>query len=127
MKKIFIVTCFLMLMAATATAFAASGDLMRTPGSFVSATAVQTFAPDGTAVSTLSVNSTTIDLSKFLLYSIYSASGTCFQRLMPLATSTKASYTAVPIPNTTWHMRAVNVNTKFANMSGCVGGFVQKQ
>lgn len=123
MKKLVLAACLVLSMALTA---GASGDLTRTPGNFANQVAVQIFGP-GSTVDTLSVNKSTVDLSNYIMYGIYSASGTCFARLMPLSTSTQASYTQVPIPNTTWHVRAINPSARFLNMSGCVGGFVQKQ
>lgn len=86
---------------------------------------IQTFAPDGTLTATLSVNSSTADLSAYALFSVYSGSGTCFMRLMP--TSAKSTYTSVPIPNTTWVTFAKNPVTPFVNMSGCVAGRMLKQ
>lgn len=126
MKKSILIACFLTV-ATALTAIGATGDLTRTPGTFANQVAVQIFGPNGAATDTLSVNPSTIDLTNYILYSIWSASGTCKARLMPLSTSTKASYTQVTIPNTTWHIRAKNYNTPFLNMSGCVGGFVEKQ
>jgi hypothetical protein len=106
-------------------------DLARVPFPILSGpnspAAIQFFAPDGSLTKTLSVASQTISLPGYILYGAYSGSGTCFKRLMPLSTSTKALYTQVPVPNALWHVRAVNVNTPFANFSGCVGGFVQIQ
>jgi hypothetical protein len=86
---------------------------------------VQTFAPNGTKVVSLSVNSSTTDMSYYVLFSAYSASGTCFIRLM--ATTAKGTNTQVPLPNTTWITLAKNPATPFVNMSGCVGGFLQRQ
>lgn len=86
---------------------------------------VQTIAPDGTQTGTLAVTSSTVDMSNYVLYSIYSASGTCFFRLMP--TSAKSTYVAAPIPNTTWVTFAKNPTTPFLNLSGCVNGRLLKQ
>lgn len=118
MKKLIIAAALLLV----ATAAYAASDLMRTPATFANQVAVQFFAPDGANTKTLTVNSSTQSLSDYILYSVYSGSGTCFMRLMPLSTSTKASYTAVPIANTTWTTFAKNNKTPFANMSGCVSG-----
>jgi hypothetical protein len=103
----------------------AGGDLQRTSGNFANQVPVQFFAPDGTATTALSVASVTVDLSNYILYGVYSASGTCLKRLMP--TSAKGAYVASPVPNTLWHIRAKNAATPFLNLSGCVGGFLQKQ
>ena len=127
MKSIFLAIMALLI----AVPVFASGALMQqvypalstpsTPGT------VQMFSPDGSQTQTLSVASKTVDMTHYVMYGVYSASGTCYQRLMPLSTSTKASYTPVPIPNTLWHIRGKNTATPFLNMSGCVGGYVQLQ
>ena len=122
MKKI--VFALLAVVLAVSSAYA-SNDLQWNNGAYANRVAVQQFAP--TDVSTLSAVKSTINLGNYIMYAIYSASGTCFMRLMPLSTSTQASYTQVPIPNTTWRVLAKNAATPFLNMSGCVGGFVQKQ
>ncbi len=125
--KIFIT--IIAVLSLTVSAFAT--DLARVPFLFLSGpnapTAIQFFAPDGSLTQALSVASKTVNLSNNVLYGAYSGSGTCFIRLMPLSTSVKANYTQVPVPNTLWHVRAVNTKTPFANFSGCVAGYVQIQ
>jgi hypothetical protein len=84
---------------------------------------IQFFAPQLAYAGT--VASTTYDLSKNLLYSVYSASGTCYIRTQ--ATSTTAGQTQALLPNTVIHIRAKNYATPFVNLSGCVGSYVQVQ
>ena len=127
MKSIFL-TIMALLIAVPAFA---TGALMQEPYTISASPTypgtLQMFSPDGSKTQTLSVASSTVNLTNYIMYAIYSASGTCNKRLMPLSTSTKASYTAVPVPNTSWHIRGKNTATPFLNMSGCVGGFVQLQ
>jgi hypothetical protein len=119
-----IISAFLAVSILASLAFA-GGDLARTSGNFANQVPIQFFAPDGTATQSLSVASKTVDLTGYIMYAIWSASGTCYDRLMP--TSAKGSYIATPIPNTTWHIRAKNGATPFLNVSGCVGGYLKLQ
>ncbi len=124
MKKL-IAIAVLSMLAFAGIAFA--GDMARVPGPYVGAgTVIQFYAPDNTKTLNTTVVHQWVDLSKAVLYSVYSASGTCFERLAPV-TGVNGAYIATPIPNTAWHVRAVNSATKFANFSGCVGGFVKIQ
>ncbi len=118
-----IVISFLLVIA---IATVASADMARVPYPLLNSGAIiQFFAPDNTLTQTTAVTSKGISLTGKVLYSIWSASGTCFERLMPLSTSIKASYTATPVPNTAWHTRAVNPVAPYLNISGCVGGYVK--
>lgn len=118
--KCFIVGLFAIL-AIAAAAFA-GGDLARTDGRFVNQAAIQTFAPDGTTTTTLTVASTTVDLSNYIMYGVESGSGTtCNIRLMP--TSAKGAYKQTVLRTAGTHfLRAKNAATPFLNMSGCTAG-----
>jgi hypothetical protein len=133
MRRIIIAAFLLLMFAASAFAISqivpgtTSGytDLSRTPGSIFNQSPVQVFAPDGRLAYSQGVASTTYDLTKNLMYGIYSGSGTCYTRQM--ATSANSGATQVLMSNTTWHIRAKNNNTPFVNFSGCTAGYVQIQ
>ena len=106
------------------TAFAAS-DLARTAGSVFSSpsapNAIQTFSPDGTKTTTLTVSSTTVNLSNYIMYELESGSGTtCNMRAM--ASVTKANPVTVFRTAGTRRTYAVNPATPFVNFSGCTAG-----
>lgn len=82
---------------------------------------VQYPAWDGSKTAALTVYSTTVDHSTDMYVGIYPTVTTCIYRLMPLSTSTKASYATSPLPQNTWTISAVNSNTPFGNYSGCTG------
>lgn len=87
---------------------------------------IQTFAPNGVLTQLLTVNSTTIDLSLYSMFGIYTpTSTTCYMRMMP--TTAKGAHVAATVPVTTWTLRAKNPATPFLNLSGCTAGYVQIQ
>jgi hypothetical protein len=115
----FIVALSLMATAALAT------DLARVPGSVFSSpsapNAIQMFSPDGTKTTTLTVASTTVNLSNYIMFELESGSGTtCNVRSM--ATATKANQVTVFRVAGTRRTFAVNQNTPFVNFSGCTAG-----
>lgn len=83
---------------------------------------IQTFAPNGTTTTALTVASTTVDLRNYILLSLESGSGTtCYVRHMP--TSAKGTYAQTLIRTAgTFYIRAKNAATPFANFSGCTAG-----
>lgn len=87
---------------------------------------IQTFAPNGILTRLLTVNSTTIDLSLYSMFGVYTpAATTCFMRMMP--TTAKGAHVAATVPVTTWTIRAKNPATPYLNVSGCTAGYVQIQ
>ena len=120
MRKTVSIVVGILLVAATA--FAAS-DLARTPSSLqYGGQAIQFFAPQ--TVTALTVNSTTVDLSSYIMFQVESGSGTtCYVRFMPASNSTMSSY-----PQTLFRTAgtratfAVNPSAKFVNFSGCTAG-----
>lgn len=125
MKCLFTLAAVLML---SVTAFAT--DLARVPFPILSGpnspAAIQFLAPDGTLTKLTTVASQYVDLRGYIIYTIWSASGTCFERATP-ANNTKGAFISTPVPNTAWHTRAVNANTPFLNVTGCVGGYIKIQ
>ena len=120
-----LVAVFLTL--AICAGIASAGDMARVPFPYVnSGSIIQFYAPDGTLTQQTTVVHKWIDLSKAVLYAVYSASGTCFERFSAV-NGTNGTNVATPVPNTSWHVRAVNANTPYGNFSGCVGGFVKTQ
>lgn len=124
MKKMFLAVVAILMLAISAFA---GGDLARTNSSLqFGGTPIQFFAPEVTTA--LSVNSSTVDMSSYILYAVNPLSvATCYMRLMPASNSTKANYPQAQIPVSTWTIRAVNPAVKFVNFSGCTGGYLQKQ
>lgn len=87
---------------------------------------IQTFAPNGTLTQLLTINSSTVDLSAYSMFGVYTpTSTTCFMRMMP--TTAKGARVAATVPVTTWTIRAKNPATSFLNLSGCAGGYLQIQ
>ena len=113
MKKTIIALSF---MAMASTLFANGMPEMSNNGH-----AIQTFAPEGSFTTLLTVNSTTTDLTNKFMYGIYGTAATCKFRLMP--TSSKGTYVSAIAPATTWIIFAVNKTTPFLNLSGCTGGY----
>lgn len=117
MKKVFLLIAVTLL---TATAYA--GNLVYDQ----TGKTVQTFAPDGTATTTLTVVRTAADFSSRTLWSIYTpASTTCYYRLLPTAASTRGTQQLIPV--STHIIRAKNPATPFANFSGCTAGYYEAQ
>lgn len=88
----------------------------------------QTFAPEGSLTTTLTVVKTTTDLTGKIMYNIQTPTGTtCLYRLMPTSTSTQATYKRVTVPVVTNVTRAVNRTTPFLNLSGCTAGTLELQ
>ena len=126
-KKLALVGLMLTL---ASTSFAAS-DLTRTPGSIFNQTAVQTIAPDA-LTKALTVNSVTYDLSNYLIYRLVIPASltTCQVRTMATATKPTAptgTGQAAIFPAAQIITSAKNVNTPFANFSGCTGSYLQIQ
>ena len=78
---------------------------------------VQGAAPNGFLSRLLTVNSTTIDLSKNIWWGLYAPSTGCKYRIMP--TSAKGSYPQFTAIDGTITSRVRNSATKFVNFSGC--------
>ena len=103
-----------------------ASDLARVPSNIISGPrapeAIQMFAPNGTTTTALTVYSTTVDLSNYIMFSLESGSGTtCYVRYMP--TSAKGSYARTLLRTAgTFYIRAKNAATPFANFSGCTAG-----
>ena len=121
MKRLILVA--VMLIAVNAFA---SGDLSRVSSALqFGGQPVQVFAPEVTTA--LTVNSVTIDLSNYIMYAVNPlAVATCYMRLMPTSTKS-ATYIQAQIPANGWTIRAKNYTNPFLNMSGCTGGYLQKQ
>lgn len=126
--KTIIAVLMAVVLAATA-AFAA--DLAWTPYQnfhAVNQAPIQFFAPDSTGIA-LTAAGTVQAVSTNVLYMITAgSSGTCYYR--PLTANTpaaKAASQAILIPASTERLRAVNPTITFVNMSGCTGGYFQRQ
>lgn len=107
----------------TVASFSEAGTLAYTNPAFYSAgDPIQVFAPNGTTTTTLTVNSTTVDLTNYVIFEVESGSGTtCNIRLMP--TSSKGAYKQTVLRTAgTLYIRAKNTATPFLNMSGCTAG-----
>ncbi len=121
MKTIcFIIVALLMAASAYATGLATVPYPIASSPSFPGT--IQTFAPNGTTTTPLTVYSTTVDLSNYIMYTVESGSGTtCYVRLMP--TSAKGSYARTLLRTAgTFYTRAKNNASPFLNMSGCTAG-----
>ena len=116
MKKL--ITLALVLMA---TAAFAGGTLER-DGS--NSAIIQGYAPDGLKSQILTVNSTTIDMTNDLYWSLYSTTA-CKFRQMP--TSAKGAYPQFTVPASERIGFVVHKNTKFVNYSGCTSGELNRQ
>lgn len=80
---------------------------------------IQGPAPNGLLSQILTVNSTTIDMSKTTWWGLYAPTA-CKYRLMP--TSAKGAYPQFTVPEAQTTSMLVNRNTKFVNYSGCTSG-----
>jgi len=86
--------------------------------------AIQGFAPNGLLSQVLTVNSTTIDMSNSLYWSLYSTTA-CKYRMMP--TSAKGAYPQFTVPASERIGFVINRNTAFTNFSGCPSGELSRQ
>ena len=117
MKKLILL---LVLIAATPVVAAETGYLERD----YSGTVLQGGAPNGLLSQTLTINSTTIDGTDSIWWSLYPPTD-CKVRIMP--TSAKGSYTQFTAPVGVSLSRFVNKATPFINFSGCTSGELQRQ
>jgi len=117
MKSLFLL---LVLAAATSAGAAETGYLERD----YSGTVLQGGAPNGLLSQTLTINSTTIDGTNSIWWSLYSPAA-CKVRLMP--TSVTGSYPQFTAPVGVSLSRFVNKVTPFINFSGCTSGELQRQ
>lgn len=85
---------------------------------------VQMFAPTGIRTQILTVNSTIIDMSKDVMWEIYSPTA-CKVKILP--TNAKGTYPNLTIPVTTRIQRGVNKSTPFINFTGCTNGELLRQ
>lgn len=128
MKKIILL--ILSLLVATSLAYAKSEELVRDSGN--KGTPIQGAAWNGAKAVALTVASTTIDFTDDIAYSVYSTVD-CWERWMPLSTSTKANYVKTPILGGQWQSAVVKQKTSsasgtpFGNFSGCTGGYLKRQ
>lgn len=115
MKKLIIAAILLI----TSSAFAAG--VIQTDGQ---GQAIQGGAPNGFLSQLLTVNSTTVDMTNNIYWSLYSTTA-CKYRIMP--TTAKGVYPAFTIPASERVSFVVNQNTKFINFSGCTSGELSRQ
>lgn len=121
--KRFIITILAVLTFA-GIAWAATGELQRDSGNL--GNVIQGAAWNGTKAANLTIASTIVNFTSDLVYSVYSPVD-CYERWMPLSTSTKASYVQTPILAGQWQSAVINSATPFGNFSGCTGGKLKKQ
>jgi len=82
------------------------------------------FAPNGNKTQSLTVNSTTINMTTDTAYSILATTG-CKARLMP--TSAKGTIKQFTPTVGVWNTADRNKLTPFLNLSGCTNGELRRQ